>query len=265
MAVTDKKIRQKKIVRFFMPFFCFFSLSVLAPGASIAAPVGNPAGPVLLEGNYPTKFSLETDVVLERKLKTKSSGSATFHGRFYMGKASLYTGNKVDIYGLVGLGEGKVKNFINDSYIIDSKSDIAYGAGVSYVLHELECMSGLLRLGADAKFRQFRPNISTVTRYREQVAVTNDSLTFTEWQVALGLAYQYKKFIPYLGTKYSGMRARIKFTQGSTSVSDNDVEASNAWGLFYGMDVLLSDNMSFNIEARSFDESAISTSLNFRF
>jgi len=264
MVIIDKKIRQKKFNHFVLSLFCFFSLNILLSGTSTAAPVGNPAGPVLLEGNYPTKVTLEAEVV-KRKLKSGSSGSPKYYGSFYMGKVSFFTGNKLDVYGMVGASEAKLRNFISEAYLIDSKTDIAYGAGATYVIHEYEFMNGLLRLGADAKWRQFKPDIDNLKIYRELTPSTDNGMSFTEWQIALGLAYQYKKYVPYFGLKYSDMRGRVKFTQGGSSIADNNLESSHIFGLFYGMDILLSDNMSFNIEGRNIDEDGLSTSFNFRF
>lgn len=237
----------------------------LVTGYSWAAPVGNPAGPVLLEGNYPTKFSLEAETVLDRKLESASSGNPKFKGTFYTGKISFYLGKKLDVYGLVGTYEGKIKDFIDKSYIITTKMDAVLGGGVSYVLYEREFSGGVLRLGADAKYRQFEPEIDSVKQYRETVATTNNVLSFKEWQASLGLAYQYKRFIPYVGLKYSDMDANIEFKQGSTVRSDNTIDSKDIWGLFYGLDILLQDSISFNIEGRNIDEKAVNMGLNARF
>lgn len=230
-----------------------------------SAPVGNPANPVLLEGNYPTQFSLQAETVLERELKSGSSAKHEFKGTFYTGKVSLYVGNKLDLYGLVGAYDGKVKEFPNSRYIIVTKAEAVIGLGVSYVLYEWEFLGGILRLGADAKYRQFEPEIDTVKDAREKVATTSNALSFKEWQTALGLGYQYKKIAPYFGVKYSDMDAHIKFTQDSTSYSDTTIESSEIWGLFYGIDVLLFDNVSFNVEARHMDETAFNAGLSCRF
>ena len=244
---------------------CLFSFWYLTFGACFAAPVGNPAGSVLLEGNYPTKFSLEAETVFNRKLKSGSYGSPKFSGVFYTGKLSLYVGNKLDIYGLVGVYEGKIKNFINDTYIIDTKTDAVLGLGVNYVLHEWEFLNGILRVGADAKYRQFKPDIDDVRQWRVSTVTTDEALSFKEWQIALGLAYQYKKFIPYAGMKYSDMGSHIKFKQNAITYSDSSLCSKNVWGLFYGADVLVDDNISFNIEGRNIDENALNAGLNVRF
>lgn len=244
--------------------FVFGSLFLIS-GTGFGAPVGNPAGPVLLEGNYPTKVTLEVEGVYRRKLKSDYGNNPDFSGMFYTGKVSLYNGNKLDFYGLVGLYEGQVKNFIDDNYKIVSKADIAYGAGISYVIHQLEFVGGVLRLGADAKFRMFEPDIDTVKWYREKIETSHNSMTFKEWQASLGLAYQYKFLTPYIGAKYSDMNAHIHFTEGSTTYSDKNLESVKKWGLFYGLDVLLGDSVSFNIEGRHIDERAINVGLNVRF
>jgi len=234
-------------------------------GICFAAPVGNPAGPVLLEGSYPVKFSLEAETVLERKLASGNVANPTFNGTFYTGKFSLYVGNKLDVYGIVGLGDGKVKKFPDENYIIESKMAALWGLGISYVLREFEFMDGLLRIGVDAKYRQFEPDMDVVKYYREPISTRNQKLTFKEWQASLGFAYQYKKLIPYLGLKYSDVDSQIHFNNGSTTYSDKTVTSKNNFGLFYGLDIIVKDNVSFNIEGRSLDEEAANLGLNARF
>ena len=75
--------------------------------------MGNPAGPVILQGNYPTKFSLEAETVLQRDMESPNSGKPKFSGVLYTGKVSVYTGHKLDVYGLIGTYKGKVKDVRN--------------------------------------------------------------------------------------------------------------------------------------------------------
>lgn len=259
-----RKILIKKSDTFLL-LICVFSVLILTPGICLSAPVGNPAGPILLEGNYPTKFSMETETVFERELESSGSGNPKFKGVFYTGKVSLYLGNKLDIYGLVGAYDGKVNDFIDKYYIIDTKADVVVGVGVSYVLREMEFLQGILRLGFDAKYRQFDPEIDTVKYYREKVDTTGNSLSFKEWQASLGLAYQYKNLIPYIGLKYSDMGAHVKFTHDGTSHAESDLSSKDIFGLFYGIDVLVADNISLNLEKRNLDENAFNIGLNTRF
>lgn len=252
-------------LKFFIFFIFVFSSSLLICGISMSAPVGNPAGPVLLDGNYPTTFSLEAETVFERNLKASSSGTTRFKGTFYTGKVSFYLGSRFDLYGLVGSYDGRVKEFPNSDHEIITKADIVYGVGASYVLYEREFFGGLLRLGADAKYRQCEPDIDTVKEYREKVVTTNNALSFKEWQASLGLAYQYKRFIPYIGMKYSDIGIHTKFTQDTVTYSDNAIRSKDIWGLFYGIDVLVADNVSFNMELRYIDETALNVGINARF
>lgn len=251
------------MIKKFLLFTAF--LFIVTPRMSFAAPVGNPADPVLLEGKYPTQFSLQAETVLERKLKGGTGGSPRFSGVFYTGKASVYIGKKLDIYATIGTYGGKVKDFIDTSYIIDSKMVAAWGLGVSYVFHEFEFLDGILRLGSDAKFRVFDPGIDKVKYFREDTETANEVMDFTEWQASLGLSYQYKNFVPYFGLKYSDMKSRIGFNQNGTAFRDHSIYSDNNIGLFYGIDILIKDNISVNIEGRNIDEKAANIGINARF
>lgn len=232
---------------------------------SFAAPVGNPAGPVMLDGKYPTKFTLQAEAIRERGLESSYSGNPELRGALYTGKVSFYLGKKFDLYGLAGVHEGKTKDFIGEHYILDSKMDIAWGFGASYVLYEFEFLQGLFRIGADAQYRQFDSEMDDVKYYRETTGPRNTKYRFKEWQGALGLAYQYKSFIPYIGGKYSNIDSHMEFTHDSTSHSDKELEASDNFGVYGGIDILLNDFVSLNIEGRAVDESAVSVGLSARF
>ncbi|MCX5715875.1 MAG: hypothetical protein NTV07_03255 [Candidatus Omnitrophica bacterium] len=243
--------------------------SILFGCVAAAAPVGNPAGPVLLEGNYPTKFSLEAETVLERRLDTPSySGKPKYKGMLYMGKVSFYLGKKLDFYGLIGVQEGRVSDFADPSkFRIITKMVGAWGFGMSYVLHAWEFNKGLVRLGADAKFREFRPEMKDIQLGGNAINTIDESLRVKEWQTSLGLSYQYKKFIPYCGIKYSDVGMHLKFKDNRTGInySDTQITSKNKVGLFYGFDTLLSDNLSLNVEGRCIDETAANIGFNARF
>ena len=249
----------KKMIIFFIFGFC-----LLNSGFCLAAPVGDPAEPAVLEGRYPTKFTLQAEAVFKRELKS-GAYTAKFSGLFYTGKVSLYMNKKVDIYGLAGTYNGKVKGFFDGHYDITTKMGGVLGLGVTYVLYEWMLPNGILRLGTDAKYRQFKPDVEKVTWWRDDIAATDSALSFSEWQASLGLAYQYKKYIPYLGLKYSDMKSRIKFTKDPTTQFNNSILSKNKIGLFYGADMLVADNISFNIEGRCIDEKAVNIGLNTRF
>lgn len=232
-----------------------------------AAPVGNPSGPVLLDGKYPTKFSLEAETVIDRELKTAASSGkkVKFYSLFYTGKISLFVNNKVDAYVLIGTQESNVRNFVNEHYIINGKTDIAYGAGVSYIIYTTEIWNGIGRIGADVKYRQFQPDIDDLKYYHETIPVNDDKMIFREWQASLGFSYQYKKFVPYAGIKYSDLHARIKFRQDNNLISETDIRSDNIIGLFAGLDVILNDFITLNMEVREFDEEALNLGMSIRF
>ncbi|MFH1848300.1 MAG: hypothetical protein ABH825_03690 [Candidatus Omnitrophota bacterium] len=247
-------------------FLGMVAAGLLLAGSGYCAPVGNPADPVLLDGEYPTKFSLSTDVVLKREMESESSGDPDLKGTFYLSKISLYLGNKLDLYGIIGTYDGKITDFHSSkAYILDSKVGAMFGLGASYVLREFECMKGIMRLGANAQYRQSNPDLDAVKYYRERVPTTQNDLSFKEWQVGLGLSYQYKSFVPYAGVKYSDVNSHIRFTHDSAQISENSLRSKNVIGVYAGTDFLLNDSVSFNIETRQLDEQAVNVGLNARF
>lgn len=246
-------------------FFLLLVTGLIIVLNSAAAPVGNPGGPVLLDGEYPTKFSLKTDFVVKRKLKSKSQQDPYLKGFFYMSKVSLYLGNRLDVYGLIGAYDGKIKEVITSSYIMDSKVGSVWGGGISYVIKEFEFKNGILRVGFDAKYRQSNPDVDTVKQDRAKIDVTRTALRFKEWQASIGLSYQYRLFVPYFGLKYSDMDVDIRFNDGSNEYIDKGIGSKNTFGIFVGFDYLLNDFISLNFETRQIDERSINIGINARF
>jgi hypothetical protein len=167
------------------------------------------------------------------------------------------------------MNEGKVKGFLASSgttsgYDVVTKTCAYFGGGVSYVVHAWEWNKGIVRFGVDAKYRQFDPDTDDVRQASQSVATSQEGLRFKEWQAAAGISYQYKKLVPYIGVKYSDMGAHVKFNRAGSEYTDT-LSSKNIFGLYYGIDMLVSDNISVNVEGRCIDETAANVGLNARF
>jgi len=231
-----------------------------------AAPVGNPASPVLLESDTPFKIGAEVDFVNGRELDV-SGESVEIEVRFYTGKLSYTIADRIDVYAFFGvIDEAEVDEEVDDNnykYLFDE--DFAWGIGATVLIYELE--NGI-KLGVDAKYRTAEVDLTELdingTRYG--IADISDIQgDFDEWQVALGITKQFGKFIPYGGVKYSDVEVQAKGTVLGTVYQTAEVNSENIFGIFIGCNILPMDNLSLNIEGRFIDETAFSAGLTYRF
>ena len=80
-----------------------------------------------------------------------------------------------------------------------------------------------------------------------------------EWQVSLFLTRKVPGvFVPYLGIKYS--EAEINFKQRQPSLDEAD-----SIGVFAGTHINFGEDFFINLEARAVDETAFTSSINYRF
>lgn len=85
--------------------------------------------------------------------------------------------------------------------------------------------------------------------------------TIEEWHIAPYVAKRIENYIPYIGVKYSDLKAKLKDNTGDQV----ELEADNNFGVFLGTDYTIDDNWSLNFETRFIDETAISFGGAYRF
>ncbi|MCX5701358.1 MAG: outer membrane beta-barrel protein [Candidatus Omnitrophica bacterium] len=84
--------------------------------------------------------------------------------------------------------------------------------------------------------------------------------TIQEWQVAPYIAKKIGDFIPYLGVKYSDLRANYKDEDGKLKL-----KADDNFGVFVGTDYKIGENWKLNLEGRFVDETAMSVGATYKF
>jgi len=291
MLLYNKSIKQKGGVMAKKLFIIFILVMVvLFPYIAHAAPVGNIAKHLMLKHGIFSEgrdeVSLEPLFKRDMKIRLISDTEydLTFDRNivdqigdteltFVTEKIGLAFADRVFLYGLVGVAWYEQEYMSQGARVeIETGKDLAWGVGGSVLLYEMEIdnFDCVLRLGADAKLRSTDADINEVivdgTKYKSSdSAVSSVDYEYKDWQVAGEVSLQWKHFVPYFGVKYSDVTGNSKQTVAGTVYEDKDIEAEDNFGVFTGIDMVVSDFISFNVEGRFIDENAISLGCAIRF
>ena len=218
-------------------------------GLVYAAPVGNPAKPLLVNEEMPFSVGAEFDFVFERELDVSGEDVAIENLYMYMAKASYTLEKRADFYCLLGAANGELSVESGGVDLsVDTETAFAWGLGVTVFLYEFD--NGI-RLGVDGNFRNTAPSLDEV----------DVDLEYSEWQIALGVSKQIDQFVPYGGIKYSDVKAELTVP----GLGSEDTGSDNIFGIFLGCDFLAKENLSFGIEGRFIDETALAIRGMYRF
>jgi hypothetical protein len=245
---------------------------------SYGAPVGNIADPAMLKSAViprnedrpvlSTTVGEETDLAFDRKVENYGyEGDSEYE--FVGGKMSAVFFDKVTVYGIVG--NARCKEYYEDMGITaqaDSEPAIAWGVGGKVILYELpvkmeQIKDCVVRFGVDGRYRSTDFDIDRVAingqwYYLPDTGVANVTMKLDEWQAAGEVSVQIGRFVPYCGIKYSDFNADVKVTVLGTTYDDDSIRPENKLGFFVGADIIMFESLSFNVEGRFIDETALS-------
>lgn len=241
------------------------SLVLTLSGYSQAAPAGDPADPVLLKGTYPVKGEALIDIVFGRDFDL-SGDNAEVEAIWYLGKIGITLVEKIDIYGLLGTADLKVKSWTASDYDLESDYSLAWGGGTTLLLYETEEYGdGILRVSLNGNYRQYDPSIEKVKKGGADLSgITEKELEYREWGAGLGLSYTLDQLTPYVGVKYSDIECKLKLTEPAGS-SSKTANSEDVIGVFVGVDYLFAENIALNLEGRFVDETALNVGLKINF
>lgn len=245
---------------------------------SLAGTVGNIAE---TQGGV-GKFSLgvEYDGVFDRDMDLDSTSilgpgesikDAEFESNRILVKGTLGLHPNLDIFVKLGAadadGEFKIggAGFPDIKVEFDGDWDFAWGIGAKGKLYQSP--SGI-RLMADIQYLWYEVD-GDIDIEGIDLAIFGpyDAETeIQEWQVALYVNKTIGMFSPYAGVKYSDMDVETDIDWQGGGKDEIDFEADDNFGVFLGTDFYAIPNiLSFNIEGRFVDETALSVGLNWRF
>jgi len=233
-----------------------------------AAPIGNPAKPILEKGDTPFKVGTELDFVTERDLDVSDEDVTVENLNWYAGKISYALADRVEPYVLLGAANGEFsEKYSGVDLKYETETAFAWGLGATVLLKEF---NNGIRLGIDGRYRQVEPDIDEITlngvSYSPgDAGISSLSAEYKEWQVALGISKEIGQFVPYGGIKYNDVEASLKATISGTTYTTDDINSDGVVGIFVGCDFLPTENLSIGVEGRFIDETAFTVSANYRF
>lgn len=127
---------------------------------------------------------------------------------------------------------------------------------------------GKATLGMGGRYEQTASNLSWLTADGVSQSVSGTRLQWREWQVDLDLSYHIDLLTPYIGTKYSNVKTRIRNAQtaiGANNSHNSYFKNRNPVGLVLGCSLSTGKYFMLNLEARLIDEEAVTVSADIRF
>lgn len=241
---------------------------------------GNPSFPMMpeqglfisKEGWVTVKAGYEWDDLFDRKLTVKEHRPylkrrvKEYETMGNFGVVTLGCNDRVEIYGTFGSVKADIHYhpYSEVRLKFETPHHFAWTVGGRAIL----AYWGDTQLGVDAKYFTFDPQISRLELNGRSINPEGAHYDYQEWQVGLGVSHRVKLFTPYIGLKYSNVRARFHHLKAISWVFPaQHLTMKNKFpiGLFLGCGFSLERALNINFEARVFDETAVTLSTDLRF
>ena len=161
-----------------------------------------------------------------------------------MAKISYGLLDNLDIYTKLGTADVRIKG---PAFTAKTSNAFAWAIGAKGTYEFTEDWL----LGADVQYLRHRHSAG----FNFSGSDWTGKLLFQEWQIAPYVAKRIGNFTPYLGIKYSDLRAR-----GAVKL-----KADDKLGMFVGSSFKINDRLFLNTEGRFIDETAMSFGCTYRF
>jgi hypothetical protein len=239
---------------------------------------GNPAFPkVPEEGIYVSKESYIGikagyigDYVFDRDMSLHSEGLRQEVKKFQTltnsGVFSFSFLERVEAYARLGCFHARISHRpLSDLRVrYHVKGQFAWCFGVQGIIYE----NRNTIVGFNVNYNQSLPKINSIVANGMELKTHGAKINYLEWQGGVGVSQIVNIFIPYIGVNYSDARARFKKLQALRPffpISDFVMRSNNKIGIFLGFSLTPGKTVVLNVEARFFDEEALTLSGLIRF
>ena len=261
----------------------FFLTALLFASFLNATPVDNPAMPKALQtglflcpaNSFSVRMGYEGNFIRDRRMKQtqEGSGEADNYQLFVnSGKVTLNLLNRLDIFTVLGRGRAEIDWRVQDFFDhvnVQTTYHFAWALGAKAIFYEWCNVS----LAGGGRFFQYNSPLKWMTSDGVSFDVDDARLKHYEWQLDLGMSYKIDFFIPYIAVKYSLARAKIETvptpTGGYYFVENGGgkihFKSDKPIGMAIGCSLTTTDKFLLNLEARLFDEEAVTITGELRF
>lgn len=148
-------------------------------------------------------------------------------------------------------GGGDIRQRPNDASEVKYSPGFAGGYGLRLRLFEKENWRAVFGF----------QHISVHPKSKHVSGIRNKAV-LDDWQTSLLVSYDFKKFTPYLGTRWS----RVDYIHKvDTTRKRRMSDLTKDLGLIYGVDIPLNDKVWVNLEGNNLDSDALAVSINYSF
>jgi len=210
--------------------------------------------PVYAAPSYGTKLpktnqyftGIQTHIIFDRDLE-KELGSLRSLQHFLQVSYGFFDWLALDLK----IGVGNIKQHPLDSDEVDYSSSFAGGYGLRFKIYEQQKQKLV-----------FAFQHISVHPYSTDLEGVDNKAILDDWQVALLGSYDFSKFTPYLGAKWS----RVDYIHWvDEDRKRNMSDLTNCLGLILGVDIPLNSKSWINLEGELISGQAFSGSFNISF
>lgn len=242
---------------------------------------GNPSSPMMPEKGafissnswLSVKGEYLFDDLYDWKLQTTGHGasyskkaSRTPLMRSHLGLITLNILSRVELFSTLGTLETSFLQKPSSGGKISYHTDphFSWGIGGRVIL----AYWGDIQLSVNASCLSCDTVISSLKLNDVKMARHGATVNVSAWQIGVGASYRFQWFIPYIGVDYADLRVKIRHLKGlSPEFPSHRITFKDLYpiGLYFGFGLSLEKTFSLNMEARCFNQNAVSLSANFRF
>lgn len=247
-----------------------------------AAPVGNTSAPKIIEKGFifpcqnwiDFRLGYEGDFVTDGRMRQTHQGSGrvdTYKQWTNSGTFTLNMVDRFDIYGVFGASEmdanWRFENTLNSSINrikFETNRNFLWAVGSRAILYEWFNTS----LGIGGRYSAANYHLDELKSNGVHFNPGNSRIHWREWQIDLDVSYTICLFTPYIGVKYSNVRAKLRdfpLAISADLTGSNTFKNQNTTGLVLGSAISNGNYFMFNLEARLIDEEAVTVSADLRF
>jgi len=216
------------------------------------------------------KIGYQNDYVFDKSLKVANRLSAqkieVFNYYLQQGEITFNFVDRFEVYGLLGAMKFRIepRNSGVIRQLYETNNHFSWGFGARGIL--FEWARGVL--GLDFKYMGSSPSLQSIAHN----GVPRDSghayLRYREWQIGLGLAYALETFSPYIGAIYNqstGHYKKLPLDLLPDHKSYFSVVSKTKFGMALGVTLSTGSIFTLDLEARMFNETALSAAANVKF
>ncbi len=245
------------------------------PIAAHALYFGNPSAPDMIEEGFffcsenwgSIKLGYEGDYCFDRKLRSKDGVEGRIDKFSYLMNQGVVTFNILDlmeIYGSVGAMNAFISHRPEPNHEqreYQTSDRLTWGGGTKIELFHW----GATTVSADGKYQYSHPHVKW-NSLNGVAYTTGAKLTYREYQAGMGLSHRIDMFVPYVAVYYSHVKGKLYgIRQNILPVSHFSLQCREWIGMAVGCGFSSSCLFDLNIEARMFNQSAVSVSANIKF